>query len=117
MTDRNTGQVYTLLGLCMRAGKLANGEQAVEAAVGSGNAKLVLIAEDASPGTKKQLTDKCSFYKTEYRFFGKMEELGNAIGKHVRAAVAVNDEGLAGAVRKKMDAEQTGVRRKPHGEN
>lgn len=91
-------KVLSLLGLSARAGKLASGEYSAETAVKSGKAALVLIAEDASANTKKLFHDKCSFYEVPIYEFGTKEVLGHAIGKELRASVAVLDEGLANAV-------------------
>jgi len=43
------------LGLAMRAGKLVTGDEAVMKAVRSGEAKLVVLARDASENTGKNL--------------------------------------------------------------
>ena len=51
-------QVASLLGLAMRARKLATGESALKA-VQSQQAHLVFIASDASDNTKKKYIDKC----------------------------------------------------------
>ena len=50
-------QVASLLGLAMRARKLATGESALKA-VQSQQAHLVFIASDASDNTKKKYIDK-----------------------------------------------------------
>jgi ribosomal protein L7Ae-like RNA K-turn-binding protein len=39
------------LGLCNKAGGLVSGEAACEKAIKTGNARLVIISEDASSGT------------------------------------------------------------------
>ena len=58
-------QVASLLGLAMRARKLATGESALKA-VQSQQARLVLIATDASDNTKKKYIDKCTYYHVDY---------------------------------------------------
>ena len=91
-------KVLSLLGLSARAGKIASGEFAVETAVKSGKAALVIVAEDASSNTKKLFHDKCSFYEVSVFDYGTKEMLGHAIGKELRASVAVLDVGLANAI-------------------
>ncbi len=88
-------KIYSLLGLCQRAGKLSSGEVACEAAVKSGNAKLILIASDASDNTKKKFADSARFYKVPFGKFGTKEEIGHAIGKDIRSVVCVTEEGLS----------------------
>jgi len=91
-------KVLSLLGLSARAGKIASGEFAAETAVKSGKAALVIVAEDASANTKKLFHDKCSFYEVPVFDYGTKETLGHAIGKELRASVAVLDNGLANAI-------------------
>lgn len=57
-------QVASLLGLAMRARKLATGESALKA-VQSQQAHLVFIASDASDNTKKKYIDKCTYYHVD----------------------------------------------------
>lgn len=74
----------------------------MEKAVKEGKAWLVLVAEDASDNTKKSFTNMCEFYECDLIFYGKKENLGHAIGKEFRASVAITDENLAQAVKKKI---------------
>nr|WP_297706931.1 ribosomal L7Ae/L30e/S12e/Gadd45 family protein [uncultured Butyrivibrio sp.] len=100
MLDSN--KIYSLLGLCMRAGKLKSGEFAVLDAIRKHTAELVIVSEDASDNTKKQFNDKCSYYKVPIFFFGDKEELGHAIGKDVRTSLAITDQGFAQSLRKNL---------------
>ena len=96
-------KVISLLGLSARAGKIASGEFAAETAVKSGKAALVIVAEDASANTKKLFHDKCTFYEVPVIDYGTKETLGHAIGKELRASVAVLDNGLANAIISHLD--------------
>lgn len=58
--------VERYIGLCMAAGGVITGADSVLGAVRGGKAKFVLIASDASDRTKKQFTDKCTYYKVRY---------------------------------------------------
>ena len=93
---RNKG--LSLLGLAMKARCAAGGETAVLDAIKSGKAHLVLIAEDASDNSRKLYSDKSRFYEVPYLVWGTKEQLGHAIGKEERSAVAVCDVGLARAI-------------------
>ena len=88
-----------MLGLAAKAGKVASGEFMTENSVKTGMAALVIVATDASDNTKK----KCEFYEVPMYEFGIKDVLGHSIGKEFRASLAVNDEGLAQAIMKKMD--------------
>jgi ribosomal protein L7Ae-like RNA K-turn-binding protein len=86
----------------MRAGKLATGEEAVIQAVRSGKARLVIMAEDASPNTKKKVRDKCNHYNVTLAECFTRYEIGAAIGKEARVLVAVLDSGLAQLIRQRL---------------
>ena len=81
-----------MLGLCARAGRLAYGEPATVAAVRSKAACIAVIDEAAGPNTRKSVTDACSTHNVPL-FAAK--DVGKAIGKPGRMAVAVLDEGFA----------------------
>lgn len=87
------------LGLAMRAGKLALGEEGALQAVRSGQARLVVMAEDASDNTRKKFQDKCNHYHVDLVECFSRYELGAAIGKEARVLVAVMDSGLAKLIR------------------
>ena len=75
----------------------------------TGDAMLVIVAEDASDNTKKLFTDKCSFYEVPVYIFGTKESLGRAIGKDFRSSLAVCDAGLAQAVENALLRETQGA--------
>ena len=95
------------LGLAMRAGKLVSGEFMTERAIRDGQARLVIIASDASAGTKKKFTDSCTYYQVPILITSDKETLGQSVGKRERASLAVMDEGFAGSIRKKITGEVT----------
>ncbi len=90
------------LGLALRAGKLAAGDEGVLKAVRGGTAKIVFLASDASDNAKKKYRDKCGFYNVPLVEIYERRELGRSIGKLERVVVAVTDEGLSGLVRKSL---------------
>ncbi len=93
-------KAYGMIGMAMKAGKVASGEFATEKAVKSGKAALVIVSKTASENTKKKFRNMCDYYKVPICFFGEKEELGHAIGKEFRASLAVLDSGLAKAIEK-----------------
>jgi len=84
-----------LLGLAMRAGQVVSGEEGVLAAVKSQKAALVIIAADASDGTKKKFTDKSNYRDIPFRIVFEKDVLGHAIGKKTRAVVGILDPNFA----------------------
>ena len=106
MNSRRTDdrKVYSLLGLAARARRLASGEFMTEKSVKTGQGALVITAQDASDNTKKNFRDMCTYYHVPFFLFGTKEELGRAIGKELRASLAVNDAGFAEAIKKELAA-------------
>lgn len=95
-------RALSMLGIAMKAGKVASGEYQTEHAIKSGKAKLVIIAEDASDNTKKMFESMCAHYGVRQICYGSKESLGHNIGKEFRASLAVTDRGLAQAILQKM---------------
>ncbi len=96
----NRQKILNLIGLATKAGKTASGEFSTEKAVKSGKAFLVVVSEEASDNTKKMFTNMCTYYKVPICYFGGKGELGHAMGKEMRASLAVTEEGFAKAVLK-----------------
>jgi len=84
-----------LIGLAMRAGQVVSGEEGVLAAIKSQKAALVIIAEDASDGTKKKFTDKSNYRDIPFRIAYEKDVLGHAIGKKTRAVIGILDPNFA----------------------
>lgn len=88
-------KVLSRLGLATRAGKLISGEEVVLKAVRSGEAKLVILAGDASDNTTKKIKDKCNSYSVPLVIGFTRFDLGSAVGKPERVLFAVTDKGFA----------------------
>lgn len=84
-----------MVGLAYRAGKCTLGEEAILKDIRSNRAKLVLLASDIGPQTKKKLTDKCNYYEVPFIIADDRETLSNAVGKSQRVAIAILDAGFA----------------------
>jgi ribosomal protein L7Ae-like RNA K-turn-binding protein len=88
-------KVYAMLGLSTKAGKVVSGDATCERTIKSGRAKLVIVAEDASPNTQKKYTDLCTFRNISLRFFGNKEMLGKAMGKISRGVLVILEENFS----------------------
>jgi len=84
-----------MIGLAYRAGKCSLGEESILKDIRSNRAKLVLLASDIGPQTKKKMTDKCNYYEVPFLMADDRETLSNAIGKSHRVAIAILDKGFA----------------------
>ncbi len=92
-------RLASMIGLCRRAGRLGCGTDIVTGALKTGGVHLVLLAKDPSARTKKVVSDKCAFYKTDLIEIPlTREELGAACGKAPLSAVAVSDPNFASAI-------------------
>ena len=100
---KENSKILGLLGLATKAGKAKSGEFSTEKSVKSGRARLVIVAEDASENTRKMFENMCRYHHVSVSFFGSKEELGRAMGKEMRASVAVLDSGLAKALVKQLN--------------
>lgn len=99
-------KVLSLIGLAMKAGAVASGEFSTEKAVKSQKAKLVIIAEDASKNTIKLFTNACTYYNTPLVTYGSKEQLGKALGKDIRASLAITNEDFYCAIMKQIESQQ-----------
>lgn len=95
-------RVLSTLGLAMKAGKVVSGEFGVTDAVRSGQAYLLIVAEDASDNTKKKMSNMAKWYSVPVYFYADRHRLGHSIGKEYRSAAAVLDQGFADTICKHL---------------
>lgn len=94
-----------LVGLAFRAGKCSLGEETIVRDIRSKRAKLILIANDIGPQTKKKLTDKCQSFDVPYIIVDDRETLSHAIGKSHNVAIAILDIGFATKMKSLLEYE------------
>lgn len=94
-----------LLGLCARAGRLVSGLDECEKAIKRRGARLCLVDEGASAPSKKAMEDACRFVGAKL-FVLPGGELGRAIGRPGRMAVAVMDQGFAAGIAQRLERAQ-----------
>lgn len=92
-------QLSKYLGLCAASRSAVCGSELALSAIRRNPAKvyLMILAQNASARTEKQITDKCAYYKVKLVRPGlTMEELSDALGKSsLCAACAITNKGLA----------------------
>ena len=98
----NNHKILSYLGLATKAHKLVSGEFMTEKSVKGGKARLVIVADDASDNTKKMFRNMCEFYNVPLYIMSDKEALGHAMGKQIRASLAVLDQGFANAIKKQF---------------
>lgn len=98
-------QILSTLGLALRAGSVAVGEEPVGSAARAKHARLILVASDAAPGSVRRAF---SFAQTGACLClvipAEKAALGRALGRTSCAMCAVTDIGFAGALGKKLAA-------------
>ncbi len=92
------GKVYGLLGLARRAGAVAPGTDAVRRALREGDARLVLLAGDASEAQLEKVYKILRKGTIPRARVGDRENLGAALGLAPISAVAVTSAPLADQV-------------------
>ena len=103
MSSRKPDKIQSMLGLAARSRNLVSGETAVETAVKSGKAKLVIVPLDASDNTVHDFTNMCEYRNVPFYRYSTKTELGHTIGKDDRSSLAVTDRGFAAAILKLLD--------------
>ena len=98
-------KVFSLLGLATRAGRTASGEFMTEKSVKNKTAALVIVGTDASANTKKNFRNMCEYHKVPICFYSDKESLGHAMGKEMRASLAVTDAGFAKTLNRYLETE------------
>lgn len=99
-------KTMNFLGLCKRAGALVTGEDGVNGAARSGEAKLVMTAADTAENTREKaeyIAGLCSV--TAIRLPYDKDSLGELLGKRVCAVLAITDKNLAKAFLQKLAAD------------
>lgn len=94
-----------MLGLCQRAGKLASGDLAVELALKKRKADLLILAEDASERTQDKILSLARSVGVPCYRAGTRDELGSALGKAHRAAVAIQSRDFTNGIRGILEKE------------
>ncbi|MCD8198597.1 MAG: ribosomal L7Ae/L30e/S12e/Gadd45 family protein [Phascolarctobacterium sp.] len=92
-------KLISSLGLAQRAGKALSGDFAVSDALKRKKVKLLLVAKDAAYNSKKELYRIAKTYNVTVLEILSREEIGIAIGKPPRIAVAIIDNNFADMIK------------------
>ncbi len=95
-------QVYNLIGIAQRAGKISSGMDSIRESMAKKRAFILVMSEDIADNTKEILLRSCKKSGIPCFILGDRFELGGSIGKPARVALTVNDQGLAQAVTKAL---------------
>ena len=89
-------KVLTLLGFASKAGKLSYGFDAVRTSLSQKKSKLLLIANDVSPKSRKEILFFGDKFKTQVIVLDDcdMETLSHAVGRKC-GIISVNDDSFS----------------------
>ena len=93
-------KIFSMLGLCMKAGKLAYGSDMVEEKVKYKQVSLLIIAEDASENTKEKFRRIANQNKLPLYECSTINELSFKIGKNNKAILGIMDKNFAEKINK-----------------
>lgn len=102
--SRRADEALRLLGLARRAGSVAPGTDAARRAVQSGEARLILMAGDASSVQLDKVRNILRNRPIPWGTLGDRATLGAAVGRGPTSAVAITAGSFAGALQKILDS-------------
>lgn len=91
-------KVLGMLGISAKAGKVVSGNDATIEDIERHRVKLVIVAENASDKTKKNMKFVCNKYKIPIFEFGEIDEISKTIGKSNKAIIGVKSRDLSEAI-------------------
>lgn len=89
-----------MLGLAMRAGKISFGTESVIDTITKKRSKLVIIANDASERTKRNIKKIANEHNIKMKIYETIETLSKSIGKENKAVISINDINFANEILK-----------------
>ena len=95
MKESQRPSAFRLLGLARRAGAVAPGTDATRRSLRRGEARLILMARDASSVQMDKIIKLMAKRPIPQAVLGDRDTLGAAIGKGPTSAIAVTDESFA----------------------
>lgn len=97
-----------LLGMARRAGRLALGEAAVEQLLRQSQARLLLLASDASPNAVRRSNHWAQTHHVALMVMPyTKEEFGGAMGRATCAVASLTDDGFVRAYKTALDEMKT----------
>ena len=95
--------ILGLIGLAMKAGKIAFGADSVEESILKRKVELVIVSEESSERTKSKFIKLCQNYNIPIIIDGNIDDLSKTIGKSNKAVIGIKDINFANSIQKKYD--------------
>jgi len=107
--SRGSDEALRLLGLARRAGSVAPGSDAARRAAREGEARLILMAGDASSVQLDKIRNAVKNRPIPWATLGDRATLGAAVGLGPISAVAVTADSFAEALSRKLGLGESGT--------
>jgi ribosomal protein L7Ae-like RNA K-turn-binding protein len=101
LTNSVHPSVTGLLGLAVRAGYVKGGTEAVKKSIHGGKSRLVILAEDASEGTKRSFRRLAGSHGVPVLECHTSLELGSCLNRPPKVVLSILDRHLASGMLKK----------------
>ena len=101
MQKSNNPSVTGLLGLAVRAGQVKGGAEAVKKSIHGGKSRLVILAADASEGTKRSFRRLAGTRGVPVLECHTSLELGACLNRAPKAVISISDRHFASGMLKK----------------
>ena len=98
----NEQKIQALLGFAQKAGKIVSGDEMVIAGIKKRQVFFVILAQNASENTCKDVLYYINKYQIPYLIWSDKEDLGCMIGKSPRAALGVTEKNFALGIQKSI---------------
>lgn len=93
-------KVLGMLGISAKAGKIVCGNDATIEDIERHRVKLVIVAENASDRTKKNIRYICDNNDVPILEFGSIDEISKTIGKNNKAIIGIKSKSLSVEIEK-----------------
>ncbi len=101
MQKSDNPSVTGLLGLAVRAGQVKGGAEAVKKSINGGKSRLVILAADASEGTKRSFRRLAGTRGVPVLECHTCLELGACLNRAPKAVISISDRHFASGMLKK----------------
>lgn len=99
-------KIESYLGFAKKSGKLVSGTHTCTVNGDRGKLKLLIIAEDTAPGSRKKMVQLAQRTRTPYKIYGLGDELSHIVGESRRSVFGITDKNFAEIIQKAIRTEE-----------
>ncbi|MDD6190185.1 MAG: ribosomal L7Ae/L30e/S12e/Gadd45 family protein [Firmicutes bacterium] len=98
-------KILTYMGFAKKSGNLVSGVNTCTFNMSRRKVKLMILAEDISPGSEKKIMKEIRRYGVNYVKYGNIDEMSHATGGQGRSVFGILDDNFAGTILKAIEDE------------